>query len=129
MVISSGLIAGLSSVIGMIISVPPLSADTKWRNAQISQNAALIEDVLIPSYLNPLNTFELNNIVGVFETNGLTDLAHTYALKAVRFNSDSYESWRNLYRLSKSSDADRSLSLLNMKRLDPLNKMVGEMPK
>lgn len=128
-VISSGLIAGLSSVVGLIIAVPPLSADTKWRSAQLSQNARLIEEALVPSYLNPLNTFELNNIVGVFETNGLPDLAHTYALKAVKFNGDSYESWRNLYRLSKSTDSDRTLALSNMKRLDPLNKLVGEIPK
>jgi hypothetical protein len=128
-VISAGLIAGLSSVLGLIIAVPPLSADVKWRNAQLSQDARLLEAALTPSYLNPQNTFEMNNIVGVFETNGLTNLAHTYALKAVDFNEDSFESWRNLYRLSQSSDEDRALALKHMKRLDPLNKKVGEMPK
>ena len=128
-VISSGLIAGLLSVLGLIIAVPPLSADTKWRNAQLSQNARLIEEALVPSYLNPLNTFKFTNIVGVFETNGLSDLAHTYALKAVEFNGESYESWQNLYRLSKSTEADRTIALSNMKRLDPLNKSVGEIAK
>jgi hypothetical protein len=128
-IFSPSLIAGLSAVVGLIIAVPPLSADTKWRNAQLSQNAKLIEEALIPSYLNPLNTFEINNVVGVFETNGLTDLAHKYALKAVQFNPDSYESWRNLYRLSKTSDKERAKALSNMKRLDPLNKLVGEIPK
>ena len=128
-IFSPSLIAGLSAVVGLIIAVPPLSADSRWRNAQLSQNAKLIEEALIPSYLNPLNTFEINNIVGVFETNGLTDLAHKYALEAVQFNPDSYESWRNLYRLSKSSEEERANALSNMKRLDPLNKLVGEIPK
>jgi uncharacterized protein (DUF362 family) len=75
--------------------------------------------------LNPINTFEFNNIVGVFEENGLTDLAHKYGLKAVAFNPDNYESWRNLYQLSKSTEEERALAFSNMKRLDPRNPNVG----
>jgi hypothetical protein len=124
-VISPGLIAGLASVVGLILAFPPLSADVKWRSAQISQSAKLVEETLQPSYLNPLNTYKFNNIVGVFETNGLIDLAHTYGLRAVAYNPDSYEAWRNLYQLSKSSEEERALALSNMKRLDPLNPNVG----
>jgi hypothetical protein len=128
-IVSPGLVAGLASVVGLIVAVPPLSADTKWRSAQISQSAKLVEETLHPSYLNPLNTFEYNNVVGVFETNGLTDLAHTYGLKAVEFNENSYEAWRNLYQLSKSTQEERALALTNMKRLDPLNPNVGTVNK
>ena len=101
----------------------------KWRTAQASQSASLLEKSLQPNYLNPLNTYEFANIVGVFESNGLTDLAHTYGLKAVVFNKNSYESWRNLYQLSKSTEQERALALTNMKRLDPLNPNVGATKK
>lgn len=128
-IVGPGLIAGLASVLGLLIAVPPLSADTKWRNAQTSQSASLLEQSLQSSYLNPLNTFKFASIVGVFESNGLTDLAHTYGLKAVAFNQDSFESWRNLYQLSKSTEEERALALKNMKRLDPLNLNVGVIKK
>ena len=124
-VVSPGLTAGLAAVMGMLIAVPPLSADMKWRSAQISQDANQVEAVLTPSYLNPINTFALNNIVGVFETNNLTDLAYKYGIEAVKFNPDSFEAWRNLSQLSKTSDAERQEAFANMKRLDPLNRTIG----
>ena len=97
----------------------------KWRSAQMSQDANEVEAVLNPSYLNPINTFAFNNIVGVFETNNLTDLAYKYGLAAVKFNPDSFEAWRNLSQLSKTSDTERQEAFANMKRLDPLNKTIG----
>jgi hypothetical protein len=124
-VISPGLVAGLASALGLILAVPPLSADIQWRSAQDSQSAKLTEETLQPSYLNPINTFKFINVVGVLETNDLKDLAHTYGLKAVAFNPDSYEAWRGLYRLSNSTEEERALALLNMKRLDPLNPNLG----
>jgi len=124
-VITPGLTAGLAAVVGMLIAVPPLSADMKWRSAQMSQDANQVEAVLNPSYLNPINTFAFNNIVGVFETNNLTDLAYKHGIEAVKFNPDSFEAWRNLSQLSKTSDAERQEAFANMKRLDPLNKTIG----
>jgi hypothetical protein len=75
--------------------------------------------------LNPLNSFEFNNVVGVFENSGLSDLAHKYGLEAVKRFPDSYDAWRNLSQLSKSSDLDRQRAIENMKRLDPLNTTIG----
>jgi O-antigen ligase len=124
-VITPGLLAGLAAVVGMLIAVPPLSADMKWRSAQMSQDANQIEAVLTPSYLNPINTFAFNNIVGVFETNNLTDLAYKHGKDAVKFNPDSFEAWRNLSQLSKTSDAELQEAFTNMKRLDPLNRTIG----
>jgi len=128
-IVGPGLVAGIAAVVGLLIAVPPLSADAKWRNAQTAQSATLIEASLKPSYLNPQNTFKFASIVGVFESNGLTDLAHIYAIKAVAFDKDSFESWRNLYQLSKSTEEERALALANMKRLDPLNPNVGVINK
>lgn len=124
-VVTPGLPAGLAAVMGMLIAVPPLSADMRWRSAQMSQDANQVEAVLTPSYLNPINTFAFNNIVGVFETNNLADLAYKYGIEAVKFNPDSFEAWRNLSQLSKTSEAERQEAFANMKRLDPLNTTIG----
>ena len=125
-IITPGLTAGLAAVVGMLVAVPPLSADMKWRSAQISQDANRIKDLLNTSYLNPINSFEINNIVGVFETNGLSDIAHQSGLKAVKFFPDSFEAWRNLSQLSKTTDKERKIAFKNMRRLDPLNSTIGE---
>jgi hypothetical protein len=124
-VISAGLTACLASVVGMLIALPPLSADMKWRSAQTSQDANRVKALLTPSYLNPLNTFELVNIVGVFESNKLADMAHEAALQTVKFNPNSFEAWRNLSLLSKSTPTEKDLAFSNMKRLDPLNTTIG----
>jgi hypothetical protein len=124
-VVTPGLTAGLAAVVGMLVAVPPLSADMKWRAAQMSQDANRVEAVLTPSYLNPINSFAFNNIVGVFEVNNLPDLAYKYGKEAVRFNPNSFEAWRNLSQLSKTSDVERQEAFANMKRLDPLNTTIG----
>jgi hypothetical protein len=109
----------------MLVAVPPLSADMRWRGAQNSQDATRVEALLTSSYLNPMNTFEFNNIVWVFESNGLTEIAHKAGLEAVKFNTNSFEAWRNITLLSKSTEAEKSLAYSNMKRLDPLNTTIG----
>jgi hypothetical protein len=120
-IFSPKLFAGLLTVVGLLVSAPPLSADMKWREAQTSQDVAKVESILKPSYMNPLTTFKLINIVGVFETNGFYDLAHKYAIEAVEFNPDSYESWRALSFVKNATEQERSLANSEMKRLDPLN--------
>jgi hypothetical protein len=124
-IITPGLTAGLAAVVGMLVAVPPLSADMKWRSAQMSQDVNQVEAILTPSYLNPLNTFTFNSTVGVFETNNFTDLAHKYGKEAVKFNPDCFEAWRNLSQLSKTTEAERNEAFANMKRLDPLNNAIG----
>lgn len=123
--ISPGLIAGLAAVLGALIAVPPLSADMKWRSAQESQDANQIGAILDPSYLNPMNSFEINNIVGVFETNNLTELSYKYGIQAIKFNPNNYDAWANLSNLRKTSEAERKQAYENMKRLDPLNLTIG----
>jgi hypothetical protein len=124
-VITPGLRAGLLSLLGMLLAVPPLSADMKWYTAQQSRDVNKVIATLDQSYMNPLNSFKLNTVVGVLETNKFFEQAHEQALKAIDFNPDSYESWRNLTLLSKSTELEKSLALKNMKRLDPRNQKLN----
>jgi hypothetical protein len=47
--------------------------------------------------------------------------AHDIALRAIKFNPDSFDSWKILYLLPNSTQAEKDLALKNMKRLDPHN--------
>ena len=125
-VFSPHLVAGLFSVLGLILSVPPLSADIKWRAAQVSQDVVKVEATLQGSYLNPHSTYRYINTVGVFESNGLFELAHKYALIAVEYNPESFESWRNLSLLKLATQAEKDIAFQNMKRLDPFNQTIGK---
>lgn len=121
-----GIFAGLGAVIGLIIAAPPLSADVKWRSAQLSQDAAVYEQTLKPAFMNPMTSMRIDTTVDTFKINGLNDLAHKYALEAIKFNPDSFNAWRNLYVIPTSSKEERNLALANLKRLDPLNEQVSD---
>ena len=123
--ITPSILALTGSLLGVCVSLPPLSADVRWKNALDSRDVAQVEKALKPSYFNPQNTFKFNSAVALFETSNLPNYAHKYALAGVRFNPNNYESWRNLYQIRSSSESDRSLALRNMKRLDPLNPDVS----
>jgi len=120
-IFSPNLKSGIGILVGLLIAVPPLSADMKWRSAQISRNATMIENALKPSYLNPESTFKYLNIVGAFHDSGLDDLAHKYALLAIDFNPNSFDSWRLLTYIRTASENERQQAISEMHRLDPLN--------
>jgi hypothetical protein len=123
-IFSSTLIAGIGAVIGLLLASPPYSADAKWRSATTSQDAGLVEEALIPGYLNPENSYKYANAAQIFEGSKLYDLAYKYAKIGVEFNPHSFDAWRMLYSVSKSTPEDKTLALENMKRLDPNNPNV-----
>jgi hypothetical protein len=123
-VVTSTLIAGVGAVIGLLIAVPPYSADAKWRTALGSQDAQKVEAALVPGYLNPPNSYKYANAVQLLESSKLYDLALKYAQIGVKFNPDNFDSWRVLYLITKSSPEEKAQALENMKRLDPKNPNV-----
>jgi hypothetical protein len=123
-IFSSTLVAGVGAVIGLLIAVPPYSGDAKWRGAIVSQNVQQVEAALVPSYLNPMNSFKYANAVQLLEGSKLHDLALKYAKIGVEFNPDHFDSWKLLYFITNSSPEDKALALENMKRLDPKNPNV-----
>ena len=123
-IFSSTLLAGIGAVVGLLIAVPPYSADAKWRSALISQNAQKVEEALVPGYLNPQNSYKYANAVQLLESSKLYDLAYKYAQIGVEFNPDNFDSWRVLYLITKSTPEDKQRAMENMKRLDPNNPNV-----
>jgi len=120
-VISPQFVAGIGMVVGLLIALPPLSADAKWYSATKSRDVAQIESALAPGVFNPADSSRYAQAVNLFQSSNLLDLAHKYALIAVEFNPDYSESWKQLYALPQASPAEKSLALSNMKRLDPKN--------
>ena len=123
-IFSSTMIAGVGAVVGLLIAVPPYSADAKWRSALSSQDASKIEEALVPGYLNPASSYKYANAVQLLENSKLYDLAYKYAQIGVQFNPDNFDSWKMFYFISKSSAAEKAIALENMKRLDPNNPNV-----
>ncbi|CAB4581087.1 unannotated protein [freshwater metagenome] len=123
-IFSSTLLAGIGAVVGLLIAVPPYSADAKWRSALASQNAQKVEEALAPGYLNPSNSYRYLNAVQLLESSKLYDLAYKYALIAIDFNPDNFDSWKVLYLITNSTAEDKQRAMENMKRLDPNNPNV-----
>ena len=120
-VISPQLVAGIGVIVGLLVAVPPLSADMKWRSALDSKDANKVLAALEPGYLSPNDSQRFAQAVQLFASSNLMEQARDTALKAVEFNPDYFDAWRVLYFLSNSTDAEKAQALENMKRLDPRN--------
>jgi hypothetical protein len=101
----------------------------KWRAALTNNDLEQLKLALIPTYMAPTDTNKLLNMVSIAEKSNFPDVAYEYAKKAVAFNPESFDSWRTLYVISKSTPQDKELALANMKRLDPKNPNVLNTPK
>jgi hypothetical protein len=119
--VSSNLVAGIGLAIGLIVALPPLSGDLKWKSALDSRNIANVEAAMVPSYLNPLTSFRYGSVVSLLSENGFNDAAYKYARMAVQFNPEFSDSWRQLYSLPQSTKIEKEIALKNIKRLDPNN--------
>ncbi|CAN2170678.1 O-antigen ligase-related [Candidatus Nanopelagicaceae bacterium] len=120
-VISPQLVAGLGVVLGVLIAVPPLSADMKWRSALDSKDANKVMVALESGYLNPSDSQRYAQAVQLFANSNLMDKAHEVAMNAVQFNPEYFDAWKIVYLLSNSTPEEKALALKNMKRLDPRN--------
>jgi len=115
------MVATISGLAGLLIALPPLLSDAKWRSAQLARTAQGIETTMQSSYFNPLNTYKYALNIQQLESSNLFDLSHKYAVEGVKWNPESYDLWRTLYFIKNSSADERASALENMKRLDPLN--------
>ena len=118
--ITPSLLAGVGLVIGLIVTSPPLAADSKWISALNSKNLENVKLALAPSYMNPSNSAKYFNAVQVLANSNLQDLALNYAREGVKFNPENFDAWKQLYFLT-STPEEKTKCVENLKRLDPLN--------
>lgn len=110
-----------SGIVGLLVALPPFTADVKWRSAQVAQTLPALEDSMQASYFNPQNTMKYQLNIQTLEQSSLFNLSHKYALEAVKWNPNAFELWKLLYLVRDSTAEERAQALNNMKRLDPLN--------
>jgi len=113
--------SGAFGIVGLLISLPPFTADSQWRNAQVARSVEALEESMKSGYFNPPNSMKYMTNIQTLEQSNLPDLAHKYALEAVKWNPEAFELWKVLYLVRNSTEAEKLLALENMKRLDPLN--------
>lgn len=115
------LIAFIGAIIGALLSIPPLTSDLFWRKAQVSQSLPMIQQSMIATYFNPLNTQKFVDNIDALERSKLYDESRKYALQAVKWNPNSFDLWKLLYLVQNSTNEEKKLAIKNMMKLDPLN--------
>ena len=122
------LFGALGAILGLLIALPPLTADAKWRSAQLARTEIAITESMQQSLFNPGNSMKYaNNIISLNQAQFL-EQAHKYSLEAVKWNPESFELWRINYFMTNSTEAEKQIALRNMKRLDPQNPNVIAAP-
>ena len=126
--VAAGLIASGGMAIGLLVSLPPFTADYKYLHAVNGQDLVKLEAALSPNYFNPLNIYKLVNAVDILERSNLPDQAINFARKAVVFSPREYDAWKTLYRATQSTPEEKAQAKKKMIELDPLNKANKELP-
>jgi hypothetical protein len=115
------LVSSSLGIVGLLVALPPLVADSQWRKAQVAQSVEALEATMQSTYFNPQNSTKYISNIQTLEQSNFPDLAHRYSLEAVKWNPESFELWKLLYLIRNSTQDEKSLALENMRRLDPLN--------
>jgi len=106
-------------IVGLIIALPPFTADAAWRTAMASNNVQTIEAA---ANKFPLEILRLGNGALLFENNKLYPQALALARKAVEFNPGSFDAWRVLSQVSQATPEEKAKAIEMMHKLDPRNK-------
>jgi O-antigen ligase len=116
-----GLVGAIGVAIGLLVAVPPLTSDLKWRTSFSNFNPQTIEQDTKPTYFAPTNSFLVVSYGMLLESNEYYDLSYKFAKRAVEFNPDNFRSWQLLLSVTNATLEDKLQATANMKRLDPLN--------
>ena len=113
--------SSIGALVGLLIALPPLASDTKWRSSQLDRTLPSLEASMHPGYFNPQNSDKYLANIRILESSNLPELSHRYALEAVKWNPEDFNLWKILYLIRDSTPKEKNIALMNMKRLDPLN--------
>ena len=122
------LLAAIGSGVGILIAIPPLTADASYRNAIKYQNLEKLEAALVPSYFRPSNSRTYGNAVKILEESKLYEAGIKYAREGVKFNPKAFDAWKALYYSTNATAEEKSMAKEQMIKLDPLNVVLKELP-
>jgi len=124
--ISATLVASIGFAVGIFLAAPAMNAETTWQSANQSHSLEKVKLALEPTFMNPASSYKYAQAVDILQRSNLLDLAHQYALTATKYNPDYFDGWKQLFYLQNATQAEKDISLANMKRLDPLNPDVTQ---
>jgi hypothetical protein len=119
---SPSLVAGIGAVIGALIFVPPFNADAQWRTGMNKGDVVQIRKALTSTYMTPSDSMRLIQSIQILEQNQLFDDAYVYAKELVKLNPESFDAWRIMLTVTKSTQEEKNLAMKEMQKLDPKNK-------
>ena len=125
---STGLKAVGGMALGILLFIPPFSADLSYQTALNSRDASALEKSLEGGYFKPTDSFRLANAVQIFEKSNLPELGLKYARIGVDFNPDFTDAWKLLYYVTGATTEEKQTAKEQLIRLDPLNKAWKELP-
>ena len=111
-----GAIAG--ALVGLFIVLPVFLVDVKWRSAVGSGDAVIVENA---ARAWPINPIRLNEAVKIFMDNNYPDKARQLINLSVEKFPDGFISWYSFSQMPNLTEAEKTLILSNLHRLDPLN--------
>jgi hypothetical protein len=106
----------LGLIIGLGIGVPPLVVDAKFREAILKADVAQLVDI---SDDWPINSDRISTIGGTLRLNGYPNEAIEVLRKGIEFNSNHFETWKELSMCQGISESERKLAEEKMRALDP----------
>jgi hypothetical protein len=115
------LLGSAGALMGLLVALPPLTADAKLINSQSTQTLPALEETMKSSYFNPQNSNKYLANIQTLEASSLFDISHKYALQAVKWNPEDFNLWKILYLIKNSTVEEKAEAVKNMNRLDPLN--------
>ena len=115
-----GLVMGgiVGALVGLLIALPPVLVDAKWRSAMRSGDIDVVENA---ARAWPIDPIRLNEAIKIFMDNGFPDTARQLANLSVEKFPNGLISWYSFTQIPNLTEAEKALILSNLQRLDPLN--------
>jgi hypothetical protein len=115
-----GLVMGAISgaLVGLFIALPAFLVDVKWRSAMASGDIEVVESA---ARAWPTDPIRLNEAIKIFMDNKYPDTGRQLVNLAVEEFPNSLISWYSFSQMPNLTEAEKTLILSNLHRLDPLN--------
>lgn len=105
-------------LIAMLMVMPPMINDAKWRSAMASGDAKRLEAA---STSWPQDPVRLNEAIKIFSDNGLNETALKLSKISTTKFSEYFISWYSYMQLVNITDSERAYARSQLHRLDPNN--------
>lgn len=105
-------------LLGVLVSMPPYLASSKYKNALESGNPTNVREA---AYIWPMESNRMTQVARTLNENNFEKEGYEVALDAVEKYPNDYNTWATLLLMKKVTDAQKVEIMIELKRLDPYN--------